>query len=399
MTINEETRTFIQNHLQDDVRQLALQAGRYPLVDMTFALDQIAGRQKARTKLPSWYSGEELIYPPHISMEQCSSEPTARYKAELASGEDFSSLVDLTGGFGVDFSYMARSFAKATYVEQQEHLCEIARHNFRQLGITQAEVVHGDGVEYLHQLVADPQRTIYLDPARRDSHGAKVYGIEDCTPNLLEIEQELLGKSGRVIVKLSPMLDIHAAIRALHSVCEVHVVSVGNECKELLFVLSKAFSASVALYCINDGQKFVCAYENSTLGALSLASPSLGSEEWQQKYLYEPNASIMKAGCFSQLSARYPVSSLGRNSHLFVSDEEIIDFPGRRFRISRMTSMNKKELKKNLSGISQANIAVRNFPLSVADLRKRLKMKDGGEVYIFATTLGEKDHVLFVCYK
>ncbi len=402
---------FIKKHRLDDVRSLALQAAKYPDIDMPFALDQIEGWQRARTKLPEWASKEGIIFPPHISMEQCSSERTAKYKSGILHSSG--TLIDLTGGFGVDFSYMAKGFSKAVYVEQQSHLCDIAKHNFELLGLQHAEVVNTDGVEYLHSLprISNASRThlegenvengqqnieenivIYLDPARRDVHGAKVYGIEDCTPNVLELQEELLKKASVVMIKLSPMLDLHAAIRAL-PVSEVYIVSVGNECKELLLVLRKEGNNAVRVVCVND--EAVAGYAYGAQADYRVSAVDLKPSA----YLYEPNASIMKAGCFDVLASRFPVKALSRNSHLFISSDEIAAFPGRKFKIQAISSMNKKELKRALAGVSQANIAVRNFPLSVAELRKRLKLKDGGDTYIFATTVGERNHTLILCKK
>ena len=379
---------------------------------MPFALNQIAGRQQARQKLPSWAETDQLIYPPHISMEQCSSEKTARYKAAVAErllgDEQRQSMADLTGGFGVDFSLMARAFRKAIYVEQQAHLCEAARHNFTLLGLPQAEVIEADGVGYLRQM--EPVDLIYIDPARRDSHGQRTFSMADCQPNVLEIIDEMAEKCHCCIIKLSPMLDWHQAVGELEKnirgghkkhVTEVHIVSSNNECKELLLVLSRQDSPKKVLYCVNDGQQFVLDISQTAASSLSQTTPSfLGDNgELTTLFLYEPNASIMKAGCFGAVAERFGVRPVGRNSHLFVSSQWIADFPGRQFRIERVTTMNKRELKEALSGIDSANIAVRNFPLSVAELRKRLRLKDGGAHYIFATTAGENKHLLLICEK
>ena len=407
---------FIKKHRLDDVRSLALQAVKYPDIDMLFALDQIEGWQRARTKLPEWASKDGIIFPPHISMEQCSSERTAKYKSGILHSSG--TLIDLTGGFGVDFSYMAKGFSKAVYVEQQSHLCDIAKHNFELLGLQHAEVVNADGVEYLHSLplISNASRThlegeneengqqtieenivIYLDPARRDVHGAKVYGIEDCTPNVVELQSELLDKASVVMVKLSPMLDLHAAIKAL-SVSKAYIVSVGNECKELLLVLSRDKNEAIRVVCVNDDESFEYSYGEEADCVPSVSDADILADG-SECFLYEPNASIMKAGCFSLLTSCFSVKALSRNSHLFVSNDEIADFPGRKFKIYAVSSMNKKEVRKVLADISQANIAVRNFPLSVAELRKRLKLKDGGDTYIFATTVGERSHTLIICKK
>ena len=509
--MNQATLDFIRQHQDDDVRQLAFLGSKYPEVDMPFALDQIRGRKMARVKLPRWASIDGIIYPPHISMEQCSSEQTALYKAELAArllglspsssengeekesenasnlhlseicefagkgavdsefakneatckkqqilteskenvneikgephGGDFSEetgFVDLTGGFGVDFSYIAsRLGVKSMYVERQAHLCEAAKENFGRLGLKNAIVKNGDGIEVLHSFASkneaaasdslgiteDQSRSllktnlglklIFIDPARRDDAGNKVVSLKDCTPDVTLLQEEMLSKADYVIIKLSPMLDWHRAVSELSCVKEVHIISVNNECKELLLVLSarnmggmEASSADGAagevkhvgnlrIYCINDIQSFVCDEMEMEESSVRIAQPVL--EEMQ--YLYEPNGSLMKAGCFSVLSERYGARMLSKNSHLFVSRDLIAAFPGRSFRIIAISSFNKKELKRHLSGITKANIATRNFPLSVAELRKRLKLKDGGETYIFATTLSDESHVLVITEK
>lgn len=511
--MNQATFDFIRQHQDDDVRQLAFLGSKYPEVDMPFALDQIRGRKMARVKLPRWASIEGIIYPPHISMEQCSSEQTALYKAELAArllglspsssenGEekdkesenasnlhlseicefagkgavdsefakneatckkqqilteseenvneikeephegDFSEetgFVDLTGGFGVDFSYIAsRLGVKSMYVERQAHLCEAAKENFGRLGLKNAIVKNGDGIEVLHSFASKKEaaasdslgiiydqplsllktklglKLIFIDPARRDDAGNKVVSLKDCTPDVTLLQEEMLSKADYVIIKLSPMLDWHRAISELSHVREVHIISVNNECKELLLVLSARnmgemevssadgvsgevkHAGSLRIYCVNDAQSFVCDELDMESSSVKIAPSTL--EEMQ--YLYEPNASLMKAGCFGVLSGRYDARMLSKNSHLFVSREPIAAFPGRSFRIIAVSSFNKKELKRHLSGITKANIATRNFPLSVAELRKRLKLKDGGETYIFATTLSDESHVLVITEK
>lgn len=450
--MNQATQDFIRQHQDDDVRQLAFLGSKYPEVDMPFALDQIRGRKMARVKLPRWASLEGIIYPPHISMEQCSSESTALYKAELAarllglpassSGTEMKTeneieFVDLTGGFGVDFSYIAaRLGVKSMYVERQAHLCEAAKENFGRLGLKNAIVKNGDGIEVLHSFLpkkddaasADDSlgiiydqplsllktklglKLIFIDPARRDDAGNKVVSLKDCTPDVTVLQEEMFSKADYVIIKLSPMLDWHRAISELSHVREVHIISVNNECKELLLVLSarnmgdmEASSAdgevkhagNLRIYCVNDAQSFVCDELDMESSPVRIAPPVL--EEMQ--YLYEPNASLMKAGCFGVLSDRYDARMLSKNSHLFVSQAPIEAFPGRSFRIIAISSFNKKELKRHLSGITKANIATRNFPLSVAELRKRLKLKDGGETYIFATTLSDESHVLVITEK
>lgn len=446
--MNQATIDFIRQHQDEDVRQLAFLGSKYPDVDMPFALDQIRGRQMARTKLPRWANIDGIIYPPHISMEQCSSEVTAMYKAELAArlvknnqrntriGHSLEKInfLDMTGGFGVDFSYIAAQLGvQSMYVERQAHLCEAAKENFDRLGLKNITVLHGDGVEILHRL-EKPLQLIFIDPARRDDAGNKVVSLQDCTPDVTLLQDEMLEKSDFVIIKLSPMLDWHRAVSELKQVREVHIVSIGNECKELLLVLSSSLgdkaksstevdeahvsetddeTSHLKVYCINDNQ--VMSYDETDKSVVNIASGiecgivelekcsseenELSQDSSKPLYLYEPNASLMKAGCFGAISSRYGVKMLEKNSHLFISDKPVHDFPGRAFRIKAVSSFNKKELKRQLSGVTKANIATRNFPLSVAELRKRFKLKDGGDTYIFATTLSDESHVLFICEK
>ena len=388
--MNKATKDFIREHAYADVRQLALQAKKNPEVDLTYALEQIAGRQKAKMKLPSWAKIDGMVYPPHISMEQCSSELTAKYKAEIVPCGNY--FVDLTGGFGVDFSFIAKTFKHAVYVECQDHLCAIASENFRLLGLDNSEVVNADGIEHLHQM--DHADLVFIDPARRDDHGGRTYGIADCTPNVLEVMDELMQKTDMLLLKLSPMLDWRKAVRDLGGASEVHIVSVDNECKELLIMVRHDVQ-QIKVVCVNllsNGERDVFEFDDTE-------STPMHQKISSKTYLFEPNASIMKAGCFDEIQARFPVAQLDNNSHLFVSDHEIPDFPGRRFKIEHVTSMNKRELKEALTGIDRANIAVRNFPVSVAELRKKLKLKDGGDAFIFATTVAKEGHQLFICRK
>lgn len=397
------TAEFIREYRERDIRQLALQANRFPDVDMPYALDQIQGWQIARRKLPKWAACDGVIFPPHLSMEQCSSEPTAQYKLNLAMEwaervGHASRMTDLTGGFGVDFSFTSCAFAAATYVERNEQLCHIVEHNLPLLGLNNATVVCADAVEYLSTV--EPQTMLFLDPARRDEHGAKTVMLADCTPDVVQLLPKLLEKSRFTMLKLSPMLDWHKAVDDLQgTVREVHIVSVGGECKELLLVLSTVVESELKVYCAD----LSTASDTSSLFVYTPGSsaPVVNSKLKTQnsKFVHEPNASIMKAGCFDELAAAYGVSPVSRNSHLFLSDEPVEDFPGRSFVVERVTTMNKGELRKALVGIEKANIATRNFPLTVAELRKRLKIKDGGDVYIFATTTAEGEHLLLISRK
>lgn len=430
--MNDATRQFVSQHADDDVRLLALQAHATAGIDLPWALDQIRGRQVAQRKVPSWAAVDEIVYPPHLSMEQCSSEPTARYKAQLvrrlldgAAPSPAPLFADLTGGFGVDFSLMAQAARgwRTVYVERNPQLCDLARHNLPLLGLGDAEVVCATADEFLAARLQEGvgDCLFYLDPARRDDHGGRTYALADCSPNVLELLDRLAGRQGgrrRVLLKLSPMLDWRKAVGDLgpQTVSEVHIVSVQNECKELLVLLEPGAPAACAadggddetratapitLCCVNDNQTFRLPSTAADCAALPYGRPEAG------QLLMEPNASIMKAGCFGALSQRFRLAPLARDSHLFVpsaapdgaSGGEGGAFPGRVFRIGAVTTMGKRELRHALQGIDRANIATRNFPLKADQLRRRLKLRDGGDTYIFGTTLADGSHVLIVCRK
>jgi 16S rRNA G966 N2-methylase RsmD len=387
--LSQQDKEFIREHLTDDVKRLALQSHSRTQSDIDFPLilRQIAGRQQIRDKLPSWYPLEDLLYPPRLSLEQCSSEATAQYKASLLSGD---SLIDLTGGFGVDTALLSPFFARTVYVEKQAGLAGIAAHNFAVLGLENIEVHVADGVDYLQQ--TNPVNCIYLDPARRSASGKKETRIEDCEPNLLEIQDLLLEKAHLGLIKLSPMLDITSALKVLKNVHAVHVVSHENECKELLFVLKKEVQGEPSVTCVNIGKKrgiqkltFLLSEEKQTV--ITYAGKV-------KTCLYEPNVSLLKAGCYKGITKTYPVEKLHPDSHLYTSSELLSDFPGRIFQVVAVSSLNKKELKTMLSEIDKAHISIRNFPASVADLRKRWKIKEGGDIYLFATTMANGNRVI-----
>ena len=396
MELTTETIRFIEENARADVRSLALQAKKYPKVDMAMAVVQIAGRQIAEAKVPTWYRTEGLLYPKHLSMEQCSSEATAIYKASLVEGETFA---DLTGGFGIDCSFLSRKFKKADYVERQAELCELAKHNFPLLGLN-IDVHNEDGVEYLKRM--QPVDCLFLDPARRDGHGGKTVAISDCEPNVSALEELLVEKARKVMVKLSPMLDLSLALKDLKHVCEVHIVSTDNECKELLLILQKeTASTEVSIHCINslgalNGYRIYQEYAFTQEQERTSDCPLTHEVE---AYLYEPNASIMKAGAYRSLTQAYPVKKLHPSSHLYVSPHFIEDFPGRKFQVEAVSGFGKKELKTFLQGMEKANLTIRNFPSSVAELRKRLKLKEGGDDYLFATTLADESKVIIKCKK
>lgn len=412
---NEE---FVRTHRNDDVRRLAF--AKVPDgVDVRWCLQQIEGWQLARKKLPEWAARDGVWFPPRISMEQCSSEQTAVYKRNvievlLPDATERNNFADLTGGFGIDFSYMASAFRHAVYVERQAHLCDIATHNFGALlDDTAFEVCNADSAEAITcglQDVTFCSRTfdvVFLDPARRDDAGRKVVALEDCTPNIIELLPWLRSHTRYFVVKLSPMLDITQSLRQLKCVSQVHVVSVGGECKELLLVCQSSADVEmerVSYHCVNlssGDSPFVCHDKTGAAASIieedELENNEKGEDGW--RYLLEPNASVLKAGVQDALCREYGVKKLHPMSNLFVSKTSIASFPGRQFVVELMGDFTKQSLKELIGKTQKANLTVRNFPATVAELRKRLKLKEGGDIYYFATTLSNGRHALFRCRK
>lgn len=393
MKLSDATLRFIREHRHDDLNQLALQAHRHPDVDIQAALTQLAGRQAAAVKLPRWAAVEGILYPPRLSLEQCSSDATAAYKVSIVAGcTGQGRFADLTGGLGVDCAALAAHFPQATYVERQEELCALAAHNFPLLGVSHVQVHRADCTTFLQQM--PPVDWIFIDPARRDTHGGKTVSIDRCEPDVAQLEEALLAKANRVLVKLSPMLDLSLALHQLHRVAAAHVVSVDNECKELLLVLDREVSVpadDVPVCCVNLGTRSSTPLVFTRNGEQQ-AVCSYASEPG--RYLYEPNASLLKAGAFRSVASIYKVEKLHPNSHLYTSDTPVAGFPGRTFRLTGHCNFHKKEVSRLLGGERRANLAVRNFPSTVAQLRKQLKLAEGGDRYLFATTLADGRKVL-----
>ena len=391
---------FIATHRDEDVQKLAFSSKKYPDVDMPMAIQQIAGWQQARQKIPSWAAVDGILYPPHLNMEQCSSEVTARYKAGIARRLGGDEMADLTGGMGIDFSFLAPLFRRAVYVEKDEHLCHLAENNFEALNLKGVSVVCSDCRDYL---AAMPHVSlIYLDPARRNASGGRAFAIADCQPDVAALAETLLSKADNVMVKLSPMLDWHAVAGQLRQVTEIHIVSVRGECKEIIALMSNAEQSSVKVFCVDDDRVF--SFLSSERHPQQIAAdikPGM--------MLFEPNASVMKSGEWGLICHRFGVEAIAENSHLFVREKmnggipdgeaTATDFPGRTFEIVRLSSMNRREIKPFLCGVEHANIAVRNFPMSAVELRRRLKIADGGDNYIFATTSEKGNHILIMCKK
>lgn len=393
---------FILENRHRRVEDVALEISRRPDLDAPFILRQIEGWQRMRAKVPRWTEVESIHFPPRLALEQCSGQPAAEYKASVISrllqsmkegGTDESvetTMADLTGGMGVDFSFIAPLFTKSTYIEQREELVEAARHNLPLLGLGDAEILHGNGIDLLNKL--SKQTLLFMDPARRDAHGGKTVFIEDCEPNVVYLLPQLLEKSEWLVIKLSTMLDIHRAITTLestvpHSVQEVHVFSSGGECKDLLFVLRRLEKsepeAEPEIYCADEHGAFSFTFEEENEVICTYPEELEG-------YLYEPGPSIMKAGAYKTIAHKYGVQKIETNSHLYISVAFIEDFPGRSFKIEKVYGFSKADIKMLATDLKseggKANLAIRNFPSTVADLRKKLKIKEGGNLYLFATT-------------
>ena len=388
--MNQETKQFISDHKGDDVYQLSLKPNRNELIDFNLAIRQIAGMQKIKSKVPTFYANDDILYPLQLSIEQSSSEQSARYKSNLCKGE---TLIDLTGGFGIDCYFMSENFNKTIYVERQTELCEIARYNFRVLNKNNIEVIHADTDAIVDNLeIAD---WIFIDPARRNKSGNKVVLLSDCEPDVTKLSKILLKKAPNIMIKLSPMLDISKAIEDLKQTSEVHVLSVDNECKEVLLILNRYQTSNV-----NTKVKTINITKNDKHQILNFefdeeknAASDFSSEI--ERYLYEPNASILKSGAFKLICKEYNVKKLHKHTHLYTSERLLSDFPGRIFEVTKVWENIKEELKR----VNKANVATRNYPLNAEDLRKKLKMKSGGDIYLFGCTLFNDKKVIIECRK
>ena len=394
MNWTPELRDFIHEHINDDTAELLLAARKYPDIDVPFVVEQIEARRRLKGKLPEWYENKDIIMGGRVPAEQCSSELTARYKQSIVKGE---SLCDMTGGMGVDFWYMSEGMERAIYTERNEELCSIAKHNFQVLQTLRSEYVIrcGDGRE----LPIPSVDIIYLDPARRAGDGSRVYAMEDCEPNIVEWQDELLKHAKMVLVKLSPMVDLTNVLRKLKGVKELHIVGVKNECKEVLVKAhaldDSACAGCVEVHCVDFLTSGKIEYVFSLLGGMEI---SLIDGE-VKRYLYEPDVTLMKAGAFGSLCARYPVWQLDVDTHLMTSDEWIPEFPGRVFEVEEMIPFSSKVLKRLKKEIPQANIAVRNFVMTADELRKKTGIKDGGEVYLFGAKVKDMGQMLLICRK
>lgn len=389
---NDDTIRFIGENLSKDVNTLLLSAKKYPDIDVAFCAEQIASRKQIKEKLPSWYHNLNLWFPAKITTEQCSSEQTALYKQHLCKGEKG---CDMTGGLGIDTFFISRNFRTFYYMERFETYCEAAINNFRVLGAHNVTVQNGNSLDLINQI--ESVDLIYLDPARRSDCNKRLYDLTECEPNIVALAPELLARSAKVIVKVSPMADINRCLELLPQTVEVHVLSVRNECKELLLILTPEKSTTdVKIHCVNF----------STTGEQTLSfsyneekSSRLQVVNIVDNYLYEPNASVMKAGAFKITAERFGLKKLHQHSHLYTSSTLIKDFPGRVFEVIRTEPFTKKWLQQAAKESPKANLATRNFPLTVAEIRKRSKLSEGGSLYLFATTLGDDQKAIIYCDK
>ena len=398
--MNTATRDFIEKHLNDDVRQLALQ--KFPDgVDKMLVLNQIEARQLLSKKVSLWASNPDLLFPKHLSIEQCSSELTAKYKASIISGGD--TFVDLTGGLGIDSYFLSEKFKTSYYVENQKELCELAEHNFEVLG-RKITVVNSDAETFLSK--NQNFDLVFIDPARRDVYNRKMVSLHDCSPDVIDLQDILLKNSKNILIKVSPMLDISLITNELQNISEIHIVSVKNECKEILIKIEPGFEGEIKYFCVNLQNSTVISTEAKRSGEIffefSESSENSANSEFAptiKHYLYEPNSSLMKSGAFKLISQRFGIEKLHVNSHLYTSDNLISDFPGRIFEVVGFAPFNKKIKKVLLNDITEASVATRNFPLSANDLRKTLNLRESDTNFVFGTTLIGEKKVVILCKK
>ena len=390
--MNLETQRFIKEHEKDDIFFLKLHYSNVSNVDIDLAIRQITGKQKVKSKVPLFYTTEDFLFPAQLSLEQSSSETTACYKSTICKGN---SLVDLTGGFGVDCYFMSQHFKQTMYVERQENLCGLATHNFKILNSNNIKVIHSENEKYLLEM--EQADWIFIDPARRSTGGKKVVLLSDCEPDISKLYPQLLERATRVMIKLSPMMDISAAILDLPNTAEIHIISVENECKEVLLILNQSVQNDIQVKTINfrknkENQTFEYNLNDESTTIVSFATHI-------DKYLYEPNASIMKSGAFKLTGNRFHIHKLHKNTHLYTSNELIHEFPGRVFELKCQWGNSKNELKDITIKIPKANISTRNYPVPADELRKKLKIRDGGDIYLFACMMNDDQKVILETIK
>nr|WP_251620825.1 class I SAM-dependent methyltransferase [Odoribacter lunatus] len=389
MPLSQQLQDFIAQHETASTDKLLLHARSYPDIDIVFAVDQIIARKHIKEKLPLWYQNRGIVFPSRLAAEQCSSETTATYKQNLLKGN---TLCDLTGGLGVDSWFFAQKAQNVTYIERMPEYCRAATHNFHLLGTNNITVLHADCRDIAHTLQTD---TFYIDPARRTDSNKRLFALADCEPNIIPLKQTLLTNTQRLIIKISPMADISETLRLLPETTEIHILAIKNECKEILFVLDpspRTIQIHTVSFQTNEHQYFSFNPEEEKKTPLQLA-------EALDSYLYEPNAAILKSGAFKSIATRFRLLKLHQHSHLYTSDTPCPEFPGRKFKITAVLPFTGKLLKKLKHDIPQANITVRNFPMTVEQIRKTSGIGDGGHLYLFATTIANSRRVLLVCEK
>lgn len=385
--MHPDIQKFIIQNTGADLKKLALQKNPFPEVDWILILNQIEARSKAKDKLATWFAAENIIYPSKVSVEQTSSEKTAAYKADLISGE---TLIDLTGGFGIDDYYFSKKFKSITHCEINEELSEIVKQNFERLQVKNCTFYSGDSI---HLLEDSNQKYdwIYIDPSRRNDVKGKVFMLKDCLPNVPELLDFYFEKAERILIKTAPLLDISAGLSELKNVKNIHIIALENEVKELLFEIHKNYSGEIKIKTANILKESIETFE------FILGEDSFSLYDFPKKYLYEPNSAIMKSGGFDEISTAFQIDKLHKHSHLYTS-ENLIDFPGRKFEIQKVISYNKNEMKNELLN-QQANITTRNFPETVENIRKKWKIKNGGNLYCFFTTDVKDNKIVLICTK
>jgi len=395
--LDKQLRLFIIAHKDDDVNSLALQASKFSGIDFKMALQQIQGYQIAKRKIPLWTEYEDTVFPPHISLEQCSSQTAAEYKLQVAmriTDNNIHKFADLTGGFAVDATVIARETEMLTYVETQEDLCRIVDNNLRVMGVRNFHVINAKCEDVIENL--DYQDVILIDPARRDGYGRKVVSISDCSPDIGKLQNEIISKTRFLMVKLSPMLDISSALKVLNGVDEVHVVAIDNECKEVLIVMQKDVATRPKIICADISRN------GKTAAKLEFYADDEKNLEYNiadyiGRFIYDPNSAIMKAGAFKTLSHLFPVHQLDVNTHVYTSDAFVENFPGRSFIVEDIFSFSKNSAKLLKKTVTAANVCVRNIPISVSQFRKRFYINEGGDSFLFVVDSLAQGKVILKC--
>jgi len=386
--LDQKIQKFITQNSSASITKLALQKNPFPETDWILILNQIEAKSKAKDKLPTWFKTENIIYPSKVSVEQTSSEKTAAYKASLISGKN---LIDLTGGFGVDDYYFAQQFKNIAHCEINEELSNIVKHNFEQLKVNNCTFYADDSTNILNQS-DEKWDWIYIDPSRRSDAKGKVFMLKDCLPNVPELLDFYFEKSDSILIKTAPLLDISAGLSELKFVKNIHIIALDNEVKELLFEIHNHYKGEIQIKTANILKEKIETFE-FILGDDTI----FPSYHLPQKYVYEANSAIMKSGGFDEVSAFYDINKLHKHSHLYTS-ENLIDFPGRTFEIEKVIGYSKNEMKTELAN-QQANITTRNFPDTVENIRKKWKIKNGGNLYCFFTTDKNDNKIVLICRK